>query len=147
MEPMIKCNHPRIRDALTTLKYKRYYHNKDWIAALLHELRAIEYSSCSRLKNPNGRPRKSDIVSICIILGIDLEKSVELLESAGHRLRSGNKMDDAYSFLIIKSHQEAQSGNSGDRLSYYALIDEYNEILRALVGTVKTLDRLGPILK
>ena len=147
MEPMIERNHPMVKEVIANLKVYRCYSNKDWIAAILSELGAIEYSSCTRLKNINSRPRKSAIVSICILLGVDLGKSMELLGAAGHKLRDGNDIDDAYSFLIEKRHIESQDLDNIGRLSYYSIIEEYNEILFELVKTVKTLDRLGPIPK
>ena len=144
---MIASNHPMVKEVINNLNMYRCYFNKDWVAAILSELGAIEYSSCTRLKNINGRPRKSAIVSICILLGMDLDQSAELLRAAGHQLRIGNDIDDAYSFLIEKRHMESQDLDNRGRLSYYGIIEEYNEILFELVKTVKTLDRLGPIPK
>ena len=135
-QPIIDNNHPRVKSTIDAIESEKMRFNtrereRDWICAVLNKAGVINTSTYSRIRTPDHNIFLSQVISICIFLGIDLEDSVCLIDAAGYSLRPNNKLHNLYEWLIQKSHEEATDAIPLDKgnLKYHSLMSECNKFL------------------
>ena len=153
MEELIEKKHPRITGILSALQDKKSLDAKnegrknseieEYYSSIFKEAKVMTVSTYSRMKKQNHNVRLSQIVSVCVFLGMDLANAEIALAAAGFTFRKGNILHSLYAFLIKESHKEALSASPDkNHYKYNFLMEECNEFLSAH-GINKKNDLLG----